>query len=166
MTDRVALAPAFSSALLALLIGCGGAPATAGPHAERPGWVDAGERGEGALYAVGSVEFTSAADLRVATADARARAAIAEQLTARMHAALDGLAPDPTVREQAGAVVDDLGLATIEITRRYYALDRNAQYSLARLTAADLDRQLAALDELPAPVRDALRLAGQRAMAP
>ncbi|MCB9553634.1 MAG: hypothetical protein H6705_17470 [Myxococcales bacterium] len=151
---------------LALVTGCGGAPPAAGDWADRPGWVDASERGDAAIHAVGSVGFTSAADLRLATADARARAAVAATLTARMTAALDAAGLDPAVRAAADAALEDLGLAGIEIVRRYHALDRDEQYSLARLGAAELDRQLAALDELPAPVRDALRRAGERAMAP
>lgn len=153
-------------AALALVTGCGGAAPAAGAWADRPAWVEAGEQRDAAIHAVGAVGFTSAADLRRATADARARAAVAATLTARMTAALDAAALDPEVRAQAGAALEDLGLAGIEIIRRYHALDRDEQYSLARLGAADLDRQLQALDEVPAPVRDALRRAGERAMAP
>lgn len=149
----------------AALAGCGGPPPLAGPYADRPAWTAAPPTDARALTAVGQVGFTSAADLRVATADARARATVAAELTRRMNEALDAAAFEDETREAARAVVEALGLGGIEIERRYHARDRNVQFSLARLSAAALDAQLAALDEQPPAVREALRAAATAALA-
>lgn len=152
-------------AVCAALAGCGGPPPLAGPYADRPTWSATPPGDARAITAVGQIGFTSAADLRVATADARARAAVAAELTRRMNDALDAATLDDETREAARAVLEALGLGGIEIERRYYARDRNVQFSLARLPAAALDAQLAALDEQPPAVREALRAAATAALA-
>lgn len=146
------------------LAGCGGPPPLVGAYTDRPEWTASAPASSEAFSAVGQVGFTSAADLRIATADARARAAVAAEVTRRLGDALDAASLDDETRDAARAVVEALGLGGVEIERRYYARDRNVQFSLARLSAAALDAQLAALDELPPAVRDALRAAGRDAM--
>ncbi len=174
----------FRTISLAALIGaafvlpaCGGDQVKAeGRHDDRPSWVDRGgtamDDNDKAIYAVGVASNISDIGLRRSTADASARTEVAKIFTSRVQNLLKNYTASTNDgdkeaaeahRQEATKVFTEMELAGVEIVDRFYDLDQNAQYALARLEAAAFEGQLEKMSQLSKRAKAIIRDNARRA---
>ncbi len=159
------------------LIACGGDQIKGeGRHDERPSWIDRGGVGmddaKQAVYAVGVASNISDIGLRRSTADASARTEVAKIFSSRVQNLLkdykastnDGEKESAEAhREEATKVFTEMELAGVTIVNRFYDLDQNAQYALARLDANAFEAQIEQMATLSKRAKEIIRLNARRA---
>ena len=160
-----------------LLTGCGGDQIRGeGRHTDRPKWIDMGgaARSDKAFYGVGVASNVTSISLRRNTADAQARTELAKVFTTRIKNLLknyeastnDGEKESAEAhREEATKAFTEMELTGTEIVDRFFDIDQNAQYSLARLDPDAFEAQLERMAKLSARAKTIIRANAQRAFA-
>ncbi len=159
------------------LVACGGDQIKGeGSHEDRPKWIDQGGVGmddaEKSVYAVGVASNISDIGLRRSTADASARTEVAKIFSSRVQNLLkdykastnDGDKESAeSHRQEATKVFTEMELAGVTIVDRYFDLDQNAQYALARLDANAFEVQIEQMATLSKRAKEIIRLNARRA---
>jgi ribosomal protein S20 len=158
------------------LTSCGGdAVRGEGTHEQRPKWVDQGGaafKGDKNVYGVGLASNISSISLRRSTADAQARAELAKVFQTRVQNLIknydastsDGNSEAAEAhRQEATRVFTEMELSGVEVVDRFFDLDQNTQYSLARLDPAAFDAQLDQMEKLSARAKGIIRDNARRA---
>lgn len=152
-----------------LLSGCGGNSQLVG-QGNRPAWIDkggkafAGEEAKG-LYGVGISQGINNESLARQASDGRARTELAKNLQVTIQAMLKDYQASTTAGdmkksseeqyvESTSKTIVDTTLSGVEIVDRWKAPDSDSYYSLAKLSADDLKKNLDSMKELDAAVRD------------
>ncbi len=161
----------------AMLVACGGDQIKGeGRHDDRPKWIDQGGTGmddaKKAVYAVGVASNISDIGLRRSTADASARTEVAKIFSSRVQNLLkdykastnDGEKESAEAhRQEATKVFTEMELAGVTIVDRFFDLDQNAQYALARLDANAFEAQIEQMATLSKRAKEIIRLNARRA---
>jgi ribosomal protein S20 len=160
----------------AALTACGGDQVRGeGTHADRPKWVDMGGaafKSDKRVYGVGVASNISSISLRRSTADAQARAELAKIFQSRVQNLIKNYEASTgdgdkeaaeAHRQEATKIFTEMELSGVEVVDRFFDLDQNTQYSLARLDPAAFDAQLDQMEKLSARAKGIIRDNARRA---
>lgn len=171
---RIGLALFLTLGGAALVSACGGSQVSEGSHDDRPAWVDRGSAAmkDKAVYGVGVASKISSVSLRRSTADAQARAELAKIFTSRVQNLIknyeastnDGDKESAEAhRQEATKVFTEMELAGVEIIDRFFDMDQDTQYALARLDPTAFDAQLDQMEKLGNRAKEIIRANARRA---
>lgn len=157
------------------LTACGGDQVRAdGSSGNRPAWIDKGSAAfkDKAFYGVGVASNVSSISLRRSTADAQARAELAKVFTSRVQNLMKNYEASTSDgereaaeahRQEATKIFTEMELAGVNITDRFFDLEANTQYSLARIDPDAFEGQLDKMAALNARAKEIIRDNARRA---
>lgn len=141
---------------------------------KRPAWVDKGSAAfrDKAFYGVGVASNISSISLRRSTADAQARAELAKVFTSRVQNLMKNYEASTSDgereaaeahRQEATKIFTEMELTGVNITDRFFDLETNTQYSLARIDPEAFEGQLERMAALSKRAKEIIRDNAQRA---
>ena len=155
--------------------GCGGDTIRGeGTSSDRPKWVDMGGAAmkDKAFYGVGVTSNVSSISLRRSTADAQARTELAKIFTSKVKNMIKNYEASTNDgdkeayeahREEATKVFTEMELTGAEVVDRFFDIEQNAQFSLARLDPDAFEAQLERMAKLSSRAKELIRANARRA---
>jgi hypothetical protein len=165
---------ALGLATAAVMTACGGAQPSEGTHDDRPDWVDRGAAAmkDKAMYGVGVASKISSVSLRRSTADAQARAELAKIFSSKVQNLIKNYEASTNDgdkeaaeahRQEATKVFTEMELSGVEVVDRFFDMEQDTQYALARLDPTAFAAQLDQMEKLSARAKEIIRANAGRA---